>query len=238
CSGRELSSLIRQIPEHVGLPIIFLSAETDKIKQTSLMTVGAEGFLTKPVQPDDMISAVAIRAERMRLLRSLMVRDSLTGLFNHTFVAQFTESALLDAQRVPDSKMICFAMIDVDHFKKVNDIHGHPVGDQVLLGLARLLQQSLRNSDMVGRYGGEEFAVVLRCSAIEDAFKVIDKIRTDFSNILFKSAQGEFTCTFSAGLACYPGFDTGETLRQEADQALYAAKRGGRNRVVLGGSHP
>ncbi|MEO5372654.1 MAG: diguanylate cyclase [Alphaproteobacteria bacterium] len=231
CSGHDLSRLIRQIPDYVSLPIVFLSGETDKGKQFSAMCVGAEGFLTKPIQPDDLIGAVTIRAERMRVLRSLMVRDSLTGLFNHTFVTQFTESSLAAAQR--EQNTICFAMIDVDHFKKVNDTHGHPAGDQVLLALARLLQQRLRNSDMVGRYGGEEFAAVLRSISIEDAAEVIDQLRRDFSSVRFRSAKGEFSCTFSAGLATFPGYETGETLRHAADQALYSAKNNGRNRVVV-----
>ncbi|MFN3077618.1 MAG: diguanylate cyclase [Alphaproteobacteria bacterium] len=231
CSGHDLAMLIRQIPEYVALPILFLSGETDRVKQASAMSVGAEGFLTKPIHPEDLVDAVSLRAERMRVLRSLMVRDSLTGLFNHTFVTQFTETTLAAAER--SEYFVSFVMIDLDHFKQINDTHGHPMGDQVLLALSRLLQQRLRASDMVGRYGGEEFAAIMRCASEADAIRVVDRIRQDFATIRFRSEVGEFSCTFSAGIASFPIFRTGTTLRQAADQALYAAKHGGRNRVKV-----
>lgn len=230
CSGRDLSRLIRQIPEFVSLPIVFLSSETDKLKQVSALRVGAEGFLTKPIQPDDLISAVALRAERMRTLHSLMVRDSLTGLFNHTFLSQFLETALANAKRT-DGRL-CFVMIDVDHFKKVNDTYGHPAGDQVLVALSRLLQQRLRDSDMVGRYGGEEFALVMQNVSAAEALAVVDTIRRDFAKVGFRSGDTAFSCTFSSGIAAYPPVSGAEALTEAADRALYAAKHAGRNRVV------
>ncbi|WP_041794417.1 diguanylate cyclase [Pararhodospirillum photometricum] len=231
CTGRDLSRLIRQVPEFISLPIVFLSSETDKVKQVSALRVGAEGFLTKPIQPEDLISAVALRAERMRTLRSLMVRDSLTGLFNHTFMLQFLESAISSARR--DETKLCLVMIDVDRFKMVNDSYGHPVGDQVLVALARLFQQRLRTSDTVGRYGGEEFAVILQNVAPTDAKALIDDLRGDFAKIRFDTAGQEFNCTFSAGVAGFSGQETAHLLLERADRALYDAKREGRNRVLI-----
>ncbi|GEO82098.1 GGDEF domain-containing response regulator [Pararhodospirillum oryzae] len=231
CSGRDLSRVIRQVPEFISLPIVFLSSETNKAKQVTALRVGAEGFLTKPIQPEDLISAVALRAERMRTLRSLMVRDSLTGLFNHTFMLQFLESALATARR--ESTQLCLVMIDVDRFKMVNDTHGHPVGDQVLVALARLLQQRLRSSDTVGRYGGEEFALILHNIGPEEGAVLIDNLRRDFGRIRFQGAEQDFSCTFSAGLTGLVGGATAHRLLERADQALYAAKRAGRNRVVV-----
>lgn len=231
CSGHDLAKLIRQIPDYVGLPIVFLSSETDSKKQFSAMRIGAEGFLTKPVVPDDMVAAVAIRAERMRTLRSLMARDSLTGLFNHTTTTQLLDNAVASAKR--NGSELCFAMIDIDHFKTVNDTRGHPVGDQVILALSRVLQQRLRHSDIVGRYGGEEFAVILQDIAPERAAALLDELRQDFSHVIFHSASGEFSCTFSAGIAACQAHRDMETLREMADKALYEAKRGGRNRVVV-----
>jgi diguanylate cyclase (GGDEF)-like protein len=123
-------------------------------------------------------------------------------------------------------------MIDIDHFKKVNDTYGHPVGDQVLLAMSRVLQQRLRLSDVIGRYGGEEFAVVMPDTSIEQAVLVMESLREDFSHIVFNSACGDFSCTFSAGIACYPHYTTIEVLRIAADQALYRAKHLGRNRTI------
>lgn len=230
CTGRELAKIIRQLPDHVGLPIVYLSSETDKKKQFSAMRVGAEGFLTKPILPDDLISSVSIRAERMRTLRSLMARDSLTGLYNHTTTTQLLESALAMAKR--QDSALCFAMIDVDHFKSVNDNYGHPVGDQVLLALSRLLQQRLRNSDIVGRYGGEEFAVVLPDVSLKKACEIIDQLRADFAKVHFQAGETQFNCTFSGGVASFLDFKHMETLREAADSALYTAKKQGRNCVL------
>ena len=231
CSGRDLSSVIRQIGKYISLPIIYLSSETDRDKQTSaLQTVGAEGFLTKPVKPDELVSAVAIRAERMRVLRSLMVRDSLTGLFNHTFIAQFLSNCRSEAER--NGGYFCFAMLDVDHFKAVNDTYGHSAGDQVLIALSRLLQQRLRGSDMVGRYGGEEFALILRSSSLDESIAIVDSLRHDFSRIRFQFMEQELFFTFSAGVAAYPDFRGDVDLMHAADQALYAAKHQGRNQVL------
>ncbi len=127
-------------------------------------------------------------------------------------------------------------MFDMDHFKSVNDTYGHPVGDQVLIGLARLLSQRLRNSDLVGRYGGEEFVAILRDVGVEDAMRVVDSIRQDFMEIRFHGGEREFGCTFSAGLALYPDLSTAEALMEAADQALYESKHAGRNQVTAASS--
>ena len=231
CSGRDLAKLIRQVPDYVGLPIVFLSSETDQKKQFSAMRIGVEGFLTKPIEPYHLVTTVALRAERMRALRSLMMRDSLTGLFNHTAITQFLDSAVVAARR--QNHTVCFAMIDVDRFKSVNDTYGHPVGDQVLLALARVLQQSLRQTDLVGRYGGEEFVVILHDVTLEKAEQIMQQLREDFSNVLFHARDVEFSCTFSCGIAAFPQLESMETLREAADKAMYQAKHSGRNRVVV-----
>jgi diguanylate cyclase (GGDEF)-like protein len=230
CTGRDVAKLIRQIPDFVSLPIIFLSSETDREKQISAMSVGADGFLTKPIQAAELISSVSLRAERMRILRQLMARDSLTGLYNHTTTTQLLENAIVAARR--DRTPLSFAMIDLDRFKSVNDTYGHPVGDQVLLAMARVLQQRLRNSDLVGRYGGEEFAVIMPGTSQESARLIMDQLRVDFSHVLFHGGDTNFSCTFSCGIACHPDFDDVETLREAADKALYRAKNQGRNAVV------
>jgi len=230
CSGRDLAQLIRQMPNWVSLPIIFLSSETDKAKQFSAMRIGAEGFLTKPVQPAELVTAVSVRSERMRDLRSLMVRDSLTGLFNHTTTTQMLANALATANRhnVP----LGFAMIDVDRFKSVNDTYGHIMGDQVLVALARILRERLRNSDIIGRYGGEEFAVIMRDVTLEEATRIVDNVRHDFSQVRFHNNGIDFHCTFSAGISLSSREKSLIFIRAEADRALYQAKNQGRNRVV------
>jgi diguanylate cyclase (GGDEF)-like protein len=230
CSGQELARVLRQIPGFVSLPIIFLSAETNQDRQFEAMHAGADGFLVKPIAPPRLVEEVRLRAERMRTLRSLMVRDSLTGLFNHNTILQFLEFAVANARR--NQNPLCFVMIDVDRFKQVNDTHGHPTGDHVLMALSRTLRLRLRDSDTIGRYGGEEFAVVLNDTSLEDATDLINALREDFSRIQFQ-AQGErFCCTFSAGVARFPDCPDVRRLTETADQGLYRAKQGGRNLVV------
>lgn len=230
CSGEELATIIRQQPEYLGLPIIYLSSETDSQKQVSAMAAGVEAFITKPVQPEDLISAVQLRAERLRLLRSLMSRDSMTGLYNHSTTTELISKALAQAHR--EKSQHAMAMIDIDNFKQVNDIHGHLAGDQVIITLARLLKSRLRLSDIIGRYGGEEFVVLLKSINAEKAAELIDSLRNDFSLVDFHAGDVRFRCTFSAGISSFPEQPSTESLRLNADQALYRAKRQGRNQVV------
>tara|TARA_R110001599_G_scaffold177925_2_gene370274 strand:- start:2703 stop:4379 length:1677 start_codon:yes stop_codon:yes gene_type:complete len=229
CSGEELATIIRQQPEHLGLPIIYLSSETDSQKQISAMAAGVEAFLTKPVAPEALVSAVKLRAERLRLLRSLMTRDSMTGLYNHSTTTELITKTLAQAHR--EDSHHAMAMIDIDHFKQVNDTHGHLAGDQVIITLARLLKSRLRLSDIIGRYGGEEFVVLLKGIDAGKAAKLIDSLRDDFSLVDFHAGDTRFRCTFSAGISSFPAQPSTESLRLNADQALYRAKRLGRNQV-------
>jgi diguanylate cyclase (GGDEF)-like protein len=128
---------------------------------------------------------------------------------------------------------LAYAMIDIDHFKRVNDTYGHPTGDGVLKSLARLLQQRLRKTDVIGRYGGEEFAVILPEAEPLQAKQCLDEIRTRFSQIRQQSGNEEFAVTFSAGIAAYPTCGEARGLNDSADRALYLAKQNGRNRIVI-----
>ena len=233
CNGMELAKTIRQIGHAFSIPIIFLSSETDLGKQFHAMRMGGDEFLTKPVTPDNLISAVAGRAERMKIIRSFMVRDSMTGLYNHTATKEHLEVAVAQAQR--HGTDLCFAMIDVDRFKQVNDSYGHAMGDQVLIALARLLGQRVRKTDVVGRYGGEEFAVVLPDCDLAKAAELLNRLRESFSALRFPAGPEYFSSSFSCGAASLAGFKDQEQLCKAADSALYQAKEAGRNRVVTAG---
>ena len=230
CNGMELARAIRQIGACFSIPIVFLSSETDADMQFHAMCMGGDEFLTKPIQPHHLVTSVAVRAERMKMIRSLMVRDGMTGLFNHTTTKEYLGTALAHAQRNLDE--LCLAMIDVDRFKMVNDTHGHQSGDRVLITLARLLRQRLRSSDIVGRYGGEEFAVILPDCNLDQAVSVMEQLRESFGNIDFQTGDTTFSATFSCGVAPLSRFSNAVSLCKAADEALYAAKNGGRNRVV------
>jgi diguanylate cyclase (GGDEF)-like protein len=230
CMGTELAKVIRQHERYVSVPIIYLSAEDDLDKQLDAMNEGGDDFLTKPIKPSHLIATVRTRAERARSLKARIVRDSLTGLYNHTHSLQLLEDASSRARR--DGQPLCFAMIDIDHFKKVNDTYGHPMGDRVIKSLALFLKQRLRKTDHIGRYGGEEFAVVLPETSPEDAAKVLDDIRQRFAEIRYPAQPGDLTCTFSCGIAALTPDTDLKLITQQADEALYQAKRSGRNRVA------
>ncbi|MNJ53727.1 putative diguanylate cyclase AdrA [compost metagenome] len=125
-------------------------------------------------------------------------------------------------------------MLDIDHFKRVNDQHGHPMGDRVIKSLALFLKQRLRKTDLIGRYGGEEFAVILPDTNAAAALKVLDSIRQRFAELRHPAQPHDLSCTFSCGIAELRDQDSA-TLGQQADGALYLAKRGGRNQVRLFG---
>jgi len=231
CNGTDLAKVIRQLDAFMSIPIVFLSAESDLDKQLFAMGLGGDDFLTKPIQPQHLVSSVTSRIRRSLMLRSFMVRDSLTGLLNHTAIKDLLYGEVAGAIR--QGKPLSFAMIDIDHFKRINDSFGHPVGDRVIKSLSRLLKQRLRTSDLVGRYGGEEFAVVLIDADDEKAKNVLNTIREDFSQLRHFADNAEFSSTFSCGIADISKFPDAARLSDAADKALYKAKRDGRNRVDL-----
>ncbi|WP_405119058.1 diguanylate cyclase [Pseudomonas leptonychotis] len=231
CDGPELAQVIRHNDRYVSVPIIYLSAEDDLDKQLDAMSEGGDDFLTKPIKPRHLIATVRNRAARARNLKARMVRDSLTGLYNHTHTLQLLEDARFRAER--DGQPLSFAMIDIDFFKKVNDTYGHPMGDRVIKSLALFLKQRLRKSDHIGRYGGEEFAVVMPDTDAESAYRVLDEIRQRFAEIQYSAQPHDLSCTFSCGIAQLAPQLDGKLLSQQADLALYVAKHGGRNQVAI-----
>lgn len=165
-----------------------------------------------------------------------MVRDSLTGLFNHTAIQDQLVLEVARANRQGIS--LAVAMIDIDYFKRVNDTYGHQAGDRVIKSLSRLLKQRLRETDIVGRYGGEEFVVILNNANGLVAVEVLDAIRKDFARLYHYAEGAEFSVTFSCGIADISCFNDALKLGDAADSALYKAKRLGRNRVVLASLQP
>ncbi len=232
CSGPELAQMIRLHDEWLRVTIIYLSAETDAHRQMAALLKAGDDFITKPISDNALVAAVYSHSQRARSLSTALARDSLTGLLKH---ADIKEQLALEVQRATRSgKPASVVMLDLDHFKGVNDTYGHAAGDNVIRALANLLRQRLRRIDSLGRYGGEEFVAVLpECSALQ-ARRIFDEIRVRFAALNFKAGDSdEFRVSFSAGICETDGHTASGVLLERADQALYAAKHNGRNQVQI-----
>lgn len=231
CNGVELATVLRQEPQYDSLPIIFLSAEEDVAKQMAALAEGGDDFLTKPVRPEILVATVQHRCKRNRAIRTWMERDSLTGLYDHSHILQRLQAEVQKAER---QKMpVSFVMIDLDKFKMVNDTYGHPAGDRVLKSLSLLLRQRLRKSDIIGRYGGEEFVAIMPETEGQDAAAVMEDMLQAFMEVRHPVGSGEITCSFSVGVAQWRQGETVSELSVRADEALYRAKEKGRSRIEL-----
>lgn len=229
CTGVEAARVIRQHNEFLSIPIVYLSGETNIALQVDAMRLGGDHFLTKPFNPIFLNAIIKSKIERYRALRRSMYHDSLTGLLNHTSGKNTLDTVLSSVAH--EHGDLSVAMLDIDHFKQVNDTYGHPVGDQVIRSLSWLLKQRLRKHDILCRYGGEEFLIGLPHTDAEQAFRIIDRIRQDFAQIRHPHHDSYFCTTASGGIAAYPEIQSGDALIKAADDALYKAKRGGRNRI-------
>ncbi len=231
CSGPELAQAIRLQDEWLGVPIIYLSSETDSERQMASLIKAGDDFLTKPISDNALVVAIFARAQRARQLAEVMTKDSLTGLLQHAHIKERLGAELERAARLQQN--VSVAMLDIDHFKKVNDLHGHLTGDQVISSLANLLRQQLRKTDLIGRYGGEEFLIVLPECQLDKACQVVNQLREAFARIPFVSNGQTFHCSFSAGITSGSDSQQVDVVVDHADQALYQAKGAGRNQVIL-----
>ena len=230
-SGTEVAAMIRQRSPRDPIGIVVLSGSVALSSRVESMLAGSDAYFPKPIDPDMLVAATRGRARRARVQRMAMARDGLTGLNNHATVKLQLDELMALCER--NGRPLSVAMIDVDHFKQVNDRHGHLVGDRVLANLGRLLRHGRRRMDVVGRYGGEEFLMVLPDTPAEDAVTVIDRLRQSFARQRNSGVGGDFSVRFSAGIALAREHDSVDQLIARADQALYQAKRGGRDRVEL-----
>jgi len=231
-TGYDLVRYLRQDERHAALPVIFLTTDGQLQARIETAKVGGDDHLLKPVPPPLLLSAVAARLERSRFLKSLLDRDGLTRLLTHTAFLERARAALALKQR-HEAKLSAWVMIDLDHFKAINDKYGHPVGDRVLSALAALLRRRLRQPDTIGRYGGEEFAVLIEDLPEADTARLISRLLEEFATLEHQVAGGgSFHCTFSAGVAMLEkGMDL-DGWKKAADDALYQAKAAGRRRVI------
>jgi diguanylate cyclase (GGDEF)-like protein len=232
-SGYDLVRFVRQDEKYATLPILFLTTQAEAEAQIATARAGGDGHLIKPVLPGLLLSAVAARIERARFLKTLVGRDGLTRLLTHTAFVEQARAVLARKKRDPE-RSAAWVMIDLDHFKAVNDRYGHPVGDRVLTSLSALLRRRLRQIDTMGRYGGEELAVLLEDLDQDEAMRLVSRLLDEFRLAAHRAPDGSpFHVTFSAGLAMLDPWMDFEWWRRKAEDAMLAAKSQGRARVVM-----
>jgi diguanylate cyclase (GGDEF)-like protein len=231
CTGAELASVLHQVEGHFGTPVLFLATAGAAEDRLIAVDLGGDDLLIRPIDPLQLIAAVTGRARRGRRLSSLISYDSVTSLLNHGNLKLQLDAEL--ARAVRDGSPVAFAMIDVDRFKQINDTHGHAAGDRLLRTLALFLKQRLRRSDIVGRYGGDEIGIIFPNTDAPAAQTVLDALRESFARLRQSYGSAELSATFTGGVAAFPAHATPEALLEAADQALYVAKRAGRNQIGL-----
>ncbi len=242
--GEKLLAVKSQAPGGEGTPFVFLTGSTDLARRARLLEHGASDAIGKPFHPAELVARLALHLKVRRLQSELMLKnatlerlssiDPLTRLRTRHYAMEFLRYELLRARRyrLPLSVM----MADLDHFKAVNDSHGHLTGDAVLRGVAGLLLDATRETDVAARYGGEELLVVLLHNGSEGARVMAERWRESVAKSRFEGPEGQpASVTISAGLAeLGPDMDAPEALIAAADRALYRAKQNGRDRVELG----
>ncbi len=224
-----IARAIRQDANLLGIPIILATSDTRIDAFLEAMRSGCDNIIQKPVNTEHLLTAVTPRVKRFRKLRASMAIDGLTGLFNHSHFKERLQTHITHSLRT--RAPISLAMLDVDSFKQINDSYGHPAGDSVLRHLAQLLKGRLRRTDILGRYGGDEFAVLMLDTEIHDAGRVMEQIRQRFVELEHHAPHTTFHSSFSCGIASFPTYSTDTALTVAADQALYEAKRQGKNQV-------
>lgn len=232
-SGIDLCQVVRNDPRFCELPVLFLSAHMDAMTVNRVFTAGADDYVSKPILGPELIARVLNRLERTQMLHKMAETDVLTGIANRRKSIQELTRLLHLAKR--GGQPLCFVILDLDHFKQVNDQHGHDAGDQVLRRFGALLQQTFRSADVVARWGGEEFVVGLYGATRHQSWVRVIQLLKTMHQQEFTLASGEkFRVTFSGGIAEYPENGTDlQALYRSADAALYRAKALGRNRVVM-----
>lgn len=244
--GLRLCSHLRSQEATRHVPILLVISDTDLSQLAKGLELGVTDYLIKPIDRNELLARSRTQIRRRRYhdrLRNLFHKsvsmaytDSLTGLYNRRYLNANLDRKILEIAE--SAKPLSFIMLDVDHFKPVNDTHGHAIGDEVLIEIARRLGEGVRDMDFIARYGGEEFAIVLPDANADIGHKVAERMRRSIGELPIRLQNGQqLPVTVSLGVATATSpLEEAEDLIRRADEALYDAKRCGRDRVVIADS--
>lgn len=246
--GNEVCRWMKNTKDTKDIPIIILSSKASAKEKVVGLEAGADDYLPKPCNPSELKARIyaclrtkvlqdELRKKNRQLeevllqMETLAMTDQLTGLFNRRYFLSVFEKEFSRIMRY-NHPASCL-MIDIDHFKNINDEYGHHAGDRVLKEISQLMTDCLRKSDTLARWGGEEFIILLPETTKEDALQVASRILTSVSTFMFSSFPRQLTV--SIGLSGIPAtdIDTPEKLIAASDRALYEAKNKGRNRIEI-----
>ncbi len=239
-----LCSQLKSLEKTRMLPLLVISELEQEEKVIRALDMGVNDYVRRPIDRNELLARVRTQVQRKRYnvqLRDsvqqtieMAVTDGLTGLNNRRYLD--THLAEMMTKAKSRNKPVSIVMCDIDHFKKVNDTHGHDVGDEVIREFARRIKKNIRNIDLACRYGGEEFVIVMPDTDMALARVVAERIRNEVALHPFIVEQGakQLPITVSLGVSCLETeADTGDILVKRADTALYEAKRAGRNTVMF-----
>jgi len=241
--GFKFLSMKKARPEFDDIPVIMLTGEDDVKLKIKALEQWASDYITKPFNAGELIARVKVHKdikqlqedlrESNRRLEELSNTDGLTRLYNRRYFMELLELEFQRAQRY--EAKLGFVMIDIDHFKNFNDNYGHLIGDRILYEVSRILSESLRVHDIVGRYGGEEFALLMPETGSKGALVVAERYRKRIEDFVLIDDEKELRLTISLGVASYPDsrINSIDDLIRLADNALFQAKNNGRNRVEM-----
>ncbi len=236
-NGYEVCQKLKAKEETKDIPIIFITAKSDEDSIEKAYDLGGTDYVTKPFRPKELLSRVKKELkynEMMEELRILASTDPMTKLYNRRYFTKISDHIFDLTKR--EKQNLSIVMLDIDKFKNVNDTYGHKVGDEVIISLANKLIEHQRKSDIVCRYGGEEFVILLPNTSIEGANILAQKIRKDielFTTKLSSSESLKFTISLGVSQVDLENSKNIELALKRADDALYEAKETGRNRVCI-----
>lgn len=232
-NGLMLIEEIRKNYRREEMAILGISIANDRNLTVKLLKTGANDYMTKPIMVDEFYCRVSQSVNMVRNVRTIKessTTDYLTKISNRRSLFDLGEVLYANARR--ETLHIAVAMIDADHFKKINDNYGHDGGDQVLIALAQTLKQLVRTTDIVARFGGEEFVCVTVVKNPKDAYDVFERLRIKIEKLAIKFGKQQLNVTVSIGVTTDLGASF-EDMISRADRGLYRAKTEGRNRVVI-----
>jgi diguanylate cyclase (GGDEF)-like protein len=237
--GLEVCRLIRRNDSPNPPYVIMLTGRGEKSDIVQGLDAGANDYICKPYDNDELMARIHVGRRMVELQTALVeardtmahqaLYDALTGIFNRRAILEALEREISRARR--EGGTVSVGMLDIDHFKKINDTYGHQVGDEVLIGFVRTVRRNLREYDVTGRYGGEEFLLIAPGPKDEPFAGVYERVRSQVAATSLETTAGPISITVSIGTVTGSGASTTDEMLRLADSALYRAKTQGRNRV-------